>query len=101
MAVEHLRVVGIGHLSDEVLPDDLYPRQRLVVSADVAARYACSFALRPDMGRQELGRTLFHGCSTQYRYYSLELDPGDLDRRHPSAVRSSRVTTDTAGPRPR
>ncbi len=76
MAVEPLRVSGIGHLSDEVLPDDLYPRQRLVVSADVAARYACPFVLRPDMDGRELNRTIFRNCSTQYRYYSLELEPG-------------------------
>ena len=59
-----------------MLPDDLYPRQRLVVSADVAARYACPFVLRPDMDGPELNRTIFRNCSTQYRYYSLELEPG-------------------------
>ena len=42
VGVEQLTVVGIATLPDEVLPDNLYARQRMVVSPDVAARYACS-----------------------------------------------------------
>ena len=76
MAVEPLRVSGIGHLSDEVLPDDLLPpaaagrerRRRRSVRVHVPPA--------PGHGRPRAGRTLFHGCSTQYRYYSLELEPG-------------------------
>ena len=41
IGVEHLRVVGIGTLADEVLPDGLYPRGRMLVSPDVADRYDC------------------------------------------------------------
>ena len=48
IGVEHPRVVGIGNLPDEVLPDDLYQRQRVVLSADITDRYDCL----PDPGRR-------------------------------------------------
>ena len=35
IGVEQLQVVGIGTLADEVLPDGLYPRGRMIVSPDV------------------------------------------------------------------
>ena len=41
VGVEHPRVVGVGNLPDEVLPDDLYDRHRLLVSPDIADRYDC------------------------------------------------------------
>lgn len=49
IGVETLRIAGFGSLPDEFFPDELYPRQRLVVSPDVAARYDCVGDLRPDM----------------------------------------------------
>ena len=33
IGVERLRVVGVATLPDEVLPDELYPRERMIVSA--------------------------------------------------------------------
>ena len=46
------RVVGIGRFSDEVFADDLYPRQRVVVTPAVAERYTCTFAdIAPGDGR--------------------------------------------------
>ena len=39
---ERLTVVGIATLPDEVLPDGLYPRERMIVSPDIAARYDCT-----------------------------------------------------------
>jgi hypothetical protein len=83
IGVEQLRVVGFGHLPDEVLPDELYPRQRLIVSSDIAARYDCLGDLGPDMTLEEatLSATPLD-CARQYRYYSLGLEP---DAR-PSAI---------------
>jgi hypothetical protein len=77
LGVEHLRLVGYGHLSDEVLPDDVYPRERLIVSADVAQRYACTVHFEPDMTEDEAKAVMFGSpCATQYRYYSLDLEDG-------------------------
>ncbi|MEO6571847.1 MAG: FtsX-like permease family protein [Ilumatobacteraceae bacterium] len=77
LGVEHLRVVGYGHLADEVLPDGVYPRQRLIVSADVARRYRCSIAFRADMTLEEARQEYFGApCATSYRYYSLDLKDG-------------------------
>ena len=36
-----VRIVGIGTLPDEVLPDGLYPRARILVSPDVVRRFTC------------------------------------------------------------
>ena len=42
IGVEQVEVVGIVTLADEVLPDDLYPRQRVIVSpASPSATTAC------------------------------------------------------------
>jgi hypothetical protein len=76
MAIEPLTLVGFGHLSDETLPDDLLPRERIIVSADVTRRYACDVELAPDMDEQALFAAMFPGCSTLYRTYSFELEPG-------------------------
>ncbi|MCU1358735.1 MAG: hypothetical protein JWN99_24, partial [Ilumatobacteraceae bacterium] len=82
IGVEQLHVVGFGHLSDEVLPDELYSRDRLIVSSDVAARYGCAFDIRSDATGDD---ATFAGmvpadCATQFIYYSLHLGGagGDL-----------------------
>ena len=41
IGVEHLTVVGIVTLPNEVLPDELYPRGTVIFSPDVTARYDC------------------------------------------------------------
>ena len=41
IGVEQVEVVGIVTMADEVLPDDLYPRQRAILSPDIAAKYDC------------------------------------------------------------
>ena len=41
IGVEQVTIVGIVKLADEVLPEELYPRQRAIVSPDLAARYDC------------------------------------------------------------
>ena len=78
LGVERLRVVGIATLPDEVLPDELYPRERMIVSADVAARYDCIVDLPPvDAPFEEaLLQLVPPGCGTSYRYYALDLDGG-------------------------
>ena len=82
IGVESLRISGFGQLPDEVLPDELYPRQHVVVSADVVRKYNCLADFRPDMNDDEAFATaLPQSCSTSYWYYSLTLDgsPGVVD----------------------
>ena len=77
LGVEHLTVVGIGVLSDEVLPDDLYPRAdhrqprrgrplRLPGRRAGRRRHLRAGHRRPDRG----------SCAVQYGYYSIELADG-------------------------
>ena len=78
-AVDRMRVVGIATLSDEVLPDGVYFRYRMVVSRDVAARYDClPDAPGPNATMQEsIERFAPAGCGTSYRFYSLSIRGGD------------------------
>jgi hypothetical protein len=78
VGVEHLTVVGIGTLSDEVLPEELYPRDRVVVSPDVVERYDCLIDLPPQDATDEEAFLAYTpgGCATSYRYYSLEVEGG-------------------------
>ncbi len=78
IGVEDVTVVGIGRLPDEALPDELYPRERLVVSPDVARKYDCApspvdFGMTTD---ELLGALRPQDCATSYRYYSLSLADG-------------------------
>jgi hypothetical protein len=79
VGVERVTVVGIATLPDEVLPDGLYPRQRMIVSPDVAERYDCSPLPLPEDGTyEEIAAAVFPGrCAINYRYYSLKVDGGD------------------------
>lgn len=80
IAVEHLRVSGFGRLPDDVLPDQSFPNERLVVSGDVARRYSCRGDLRADMSRQQAYDNVFPaGCSRWYDYYALRLKRGARD----------------------
>ena len=76
--VEHLTVVGIATFPDEVLPDGLYPRYKLIVSPDVAGRYDCLGEAPPrDATFDEmLALALPGGCAASYRYYSLAMAGG-------------------------
>ncbi len=75
IGVETLRISGFGQLADEVLPDELYPRQRLLVSADIARAYSCTADYRPEMSDAEaLGAAVPPGCAQQYWLYSFQLD---------------------------
>ena len=77
--VERVTVVGIATLPDEVLPDGLYPRQRMVVSPDVTARYDCPPRSLPSHASYaDLLVAVFPGrCAISYRYYSLAVDGGE------------------------
>ena len=82
---EPLRVAGFGTLSDEVLPDELYPRQRLIVSADIARRYSCRADLRSDMTEEQAVSTVFpDDCARSYQYFAVQLEDRPGNR---SAVR--------------
>lgn len=78
VGVEHLRVVGIVTLADEVLPDGLYPRGRIIVSPEVTKRYDClPGPPSANADFDEATSTLAPpGCSTSYPYYSLDLAGG-------------------------
>ncbi|MDQ1481187.1 MAG: hypothetical protein QOI44_2048, partial [Actinomycetota bacterium] len=77
-AVDRLRVAGIATLSDEVLPDGVYFRYRVIVSKDVAARYDClPDAPGPNATFQEsLARFAPANCATSYIFYSLSIRGG-------------------------
>ncbi|MFI5044136.1 MAG: ABC transporter permease [Acidimicrobiales bacterium] len=76
-AVEPVTVAGIGLLPDEVLPDDLYPRERALVSPDIAQRHTCVPEIEPGMSADQINAELFHvDCATAYLYYSLRLRDG-------------------------
>jgi FtsX-like permease family len=74
LAVERLRVSGFGRLSDEVLNDDLFPRQRMIFSADVAAPYDCTPTLPKDPRKINFAALSPKGCALQYRFYALDVD---------------------------
>jgi hypothetical protein len=78
IAVEPVIVAGIATLSDEILPDELYPRGQVIVSPQLTARYACEADLPPvDAPLEEIIPVLLpEGCSTSYEYWSLDVDGG-------------------------
>ena len=63
LGVESLRISGFGLLPNEVLPEELFPRQQLIVSEDVTARYCCLESL---------------GDATTYDEVLRHGDPGGL-----------------------
>jgi hypothetical protein len=75
IGVERLEVAGIGTFSNEVLPDGLYPRGRVIVSRDVAARYACFPSVPPPgLSIDKLTNWLLPpDCARSYQYFSLDL----------------------------
>ena len=99
IGVEEVRVAGFGHLPDEVLPDELYPRQRVIVSADLARKYSVHWRLP---GRHDRRRGV--GCRVpsdlRTAVLVLLIRAGGLARRRrvvPPAVqlkRSERLSAD-------
>lgn len=77
LGVESLRIVGFGLLPNEVLPEELFPRQQLIVSEDVTARYWCLETLGDATTYDEaLQRLIPPDCAASYEYYSLTLRDG-------------------------
>lgn len=75
IGIEPLRISGFGVLPDEVLPDELWPRQRMIVSGDIARKYSCMPDYNANMTDEEALAVSFPpDCSSQYTYYSLQLD---------------------------
>ncbi|MEY2569847.1 MAG: putative transport system permease protein, partial [Acidimicrobiaceae bacterium] len=76
-----VRVVGIGVFSDEVLVDELYPRERILVTPEVGAPYDCVQHAPPADDPRSLDElvNIFESptCSMSYRYYSLRIAGGD------------------------
>jgi hypothetical protein len=74
-------IVGVGSFADEVIPDDLIPRQKILVTPDVGARFDCVFPQpAPDDPRSidELYAAFFPpACSATYHYFSLRTTGGD------------------------
>lgn len=75
------RVVGIGVFADEVLVDGLYPRQRVLVTPEVAGPFDCRVAQpSPDDARplaEIVASIVPPSCATSYRYFSLRVRGGD------------------------
>lgn len=74
-------IVGVGAFSDEVLPDDLLPRQKILVTPEVGARFDC-IAPHPDPDDARtigaLSEAFFPPtCSASYHYFSLQTAGGD------------------------
>ena len=77
LGVESLRISGFGLLPNEVLPEELFPRQQLIVSEDVTARYWCLESLGDATTYDEIVRQVIpEDCSGPYEYYSLTLQDG-------------------------
>ena len=78
VGVEHVELVGLITRPDEVLPNELYPSQRAIVSPDIARRYDC-LPPAPDASlslAENLARNQPPGCAVSYRYYSLSFADG-------------------------
>ena len=68
LGVESLRISGFGLLPNEVLPEELFPRQQIIVSEDVTARYSCLESLGDATTFDEvLRRLLPEDCTRQLR----------------------------------
>jgi hypothetical protein len=78
VAVEHLTIVGVVTLADEVLPDRVFPRGQVIVGPDVTARYDCQApAPSPTATYAEaVERLVPRACSLSYPYYSVTVRGG-------------------------
>jgi hypothetical protein len=94
------RVVGIGVLADEVLPDELYPRQRILVTPEVAMPFECTPEHPPpddSLTVDELAAALAPSdCSNLYRYFSLRVAGGEAGVAAVTAHLSERFAEESA-----
>ena len=82
IGVETLTVSGFGVLPNEVLPEALYPRQQVVVSADVAQKYHCLEGVGDATTAEEAFANAYPmDCAAQYDYYALSVPGGAEDVR--------------------
>ena len=76
-----VRVVGVGVFSDEVLPDELYASQRVLLSPDVVAPFDCTPSHPPPddaLTLEQLAPAFFpEGCSRDPAFFSLKVSGGD------------------------
>lgn len=82
LAVEHAEVVGIVTLPDEVLPDNLYPRGTVILSGDLAKRYACpsiDVELATATVADLMAAITAVPCASNYTYYDLVMAGGARD----------------------
>jgi hypothetical protein len=78
LGVEQVTIVGIVVLADEVLPEDLYPRQRMIVSPDLAAKYDC-LPSEPPPGltlAENIAILVPDECAFAQHYFSVQLAGG-------------------------
>ncbi len=75
------KVVGVGVLPDEVLPDELYPRKRVLLSPDVTERFDCISAHPPPDDSltldQLVARFFPEGCARGPSSVALMVAGGD------------------------
>ena len=75
------RVVGVGVFADEVLPDELYPRRRIVLSPDLSAPYDCARPHPPaddSLTIEQLAPSFFQeGCARDPGFVSLRVAGGE------------------------
>ena len=78
IGVEHVTVVGLTRMTDEVLPNELYSRHRVILSPDIARRYDC--LPPPPIRRSVLAENIEilvpDDSAASYRYYSLSFADG-------------------------
>lgn len=81
LGTARVRVVGVGVFSDEVLPDELYPRQRVLLSPDVVSPFDCTTPHPPpddDISLEQLTAVFFpEDCARDPAFFSLKVSGGD------------------------
>jgi hypothetical protein len=91
IGTERLRVTGFGRLPDEVFDDDLFPRQRFVVSPDITRKYSCNVTMTGGSLEQLQEQINPHDCARSYRYWALDVDrPANV----PAVARAVAAATD-------
>lgn len=98
IGVEHPTVVGVATFPDEVLPDGLFERGRVVVSSDIARRYSCT-PVEPHQSAtvaDVVDALAPAPCATSYRYWSLRVDD-DVAIQDTLDALSSRLEERNAG----
>jgi hypothetical protein len=81
LGTARVRVVGVGVFSDEMLPDELYPRQRVLLSPDVVAPFDCTPPHPPPddaISLDQLTAVFFpEDCARDPGFFSLKVSGGD------------------------